>query len=383
MSLNLESPAEGVKTGLSPLTPVRERFSFPLDVRVLSNAEEKNLSEPIPQPRPARPATRRVPWHTLPAEAKAELNRRSWYRATVLFLVTVLSTLAVGADLHPTAGENARLLDGWLFSLPLLTILLCHEFGHYLLARRHAVQVSPPYFLPFPNLLGTLGAFIAFRSPLHNRRQLLDIGAAGPLAGFVPSVIARIIGLSLSELVPDPVRGSYLVFGDSLLTAGLQHLVLGPVSEGYSVVIHPVGFAGWVGLFVTMWNLFPFWQFDGGHITYALFGRRQWSFGPAAVIVVVGLGIAVNPWWLIAPLFMAAIFLVLTFVLRRLARAGPRPRAGLRETVNRIITFRFLRHFPVPNEEPLDRGRRIVGWICLIIFALTFLPDPIRIVTFG
>ncbi len=363
------------------MTPGGAAFSFPADARTHPDAEAKTLDDLTPPPEPAAPRPTRVPWHALPPEAKAAINRRSWYRAVILFLLTVYTTLLVGVGLRSAITDAPlHLPDGWIYSLPLLVILLCHEFGHYLLARRHGVAVTPPHFIPVPEFLGTFGAVIAFRSPLHNRRQLLDIGAAGPLAGFVPSVIALLIGYGLSEVAPDPTSGVYLSFGDSLLTIGLQHLVLGPVPEGYTIFIHPVGFAGWVGLFVTMWNLFPFWQFDGGHITYALFGRRQWSFGPVAVAVIVGLGILVNPWWLIAPTFLAGIIVVWNVIIRLMTGVGLRVSPG--EIFTSILSFRFLRHFPVPNEEPLDRTRRIIGWLCLLVFALCFIPDPIRAVSF-
>ncbi len=268
------------------------------------------------------------------------------------------------------SGGPGSLLDGWVFALPLLGILLCHEFGHYLLARRHEVEVSPPYFIPFPNLLGTMGAFIAFRSPIYNRRQLLDIGAAGPLAGLVPSIIALIVGFALSRTLPETTATGGLILGDSLLTAGLQRLVIGPIPDGYTVYIHPVGFAGWVGLFVTMWNLLPIWQFDGGHIAYALFGRRQWLLGPLAIAGLLLLGWLVARWWWYVLVFLAILFFVYVLIARL--------SAGVRIPLTDLVTLRFLRHFPVANEEPLDRNRRIIGWICLIVFALCFIPDPIR-----
>ena len=187
---------------------------------------------------------------------------------------------------NPAPSSIADLLQGWVFAVPLMGILIFHESGHFLLARRHGVEVSPPYFIPFPNLIGTMGAFISIRSRISSRKVLLDIGAAGPLAGFIPSVIALGLGYHFSTMGPMVTDSMVFVFGDSLLTYGLQYLVIGPVPDGMAVWIHPVGLAGWVGLFVTMLNLLPIGQLDGGHIAYAIAGRRQWLIGPFALLLL-------------------------------------------------------------------------------------------------
>lgn len=269
---------------------------------------------------------------------------------------------------HTSIDEPYRILDGWIFAVPLLAILLFHEFGHYTLARRHGIEVSPPYFIPIPNLIGTMGAFIMFRSPLNNRRQLLDIGAAGPIAGIVPSVVLLAIGYQLSSVGPMVTDQTVFSFGDSLLTLGIQHLVVGPVPEGFEVWIHPVGFAGWVGLFVTWLNLLPVSQADGGHIAYALLGRRQWILGPLALVTIILLGLFVTRWWWWLIGFVTAIILILSVTLSLIYRTP----------VNPLKVF-SLKHFPVPDEEPLDGRRRFIGLLCLVIFILCFIPIPIQV----
>jgi len=340
---------------------------------------ERDAYGPLPgedvRPEPEGEVGRQLAWHELPSEQRAVIERRAWTRATVLFLLTLFSTFYVGSYMSndPSAGGTRHLLDGWIFALPLLAILLAHEFGHYLFARWHGVATSPPYFIPFPNLFGTMGAFIAIRSPIHNRRQLLDIGAAGPLAGLVPSVVLLAIGYSLSTVtsLSSLPAGELLVFGDSLLTRFVQNAVLGPLPSGYDVMIHPVGLAGWVGLFVTMLNLIPIGSLDGGHVTYALFGRSQWRIAPAALLGVLLLGVFVEGWWLYIIGFLLVLYIVFAMVSRILSRSR-RPRG-------RILSLGFLRHFPVTNEEPLDPVRAAVAWFCLLVLLLTFLPAPIRI----
>ncbi len=278
----------------------------------------------------------------------------------------------VGAQMiRPSLDAPLNLLHGWIFAIPLMTILLCHEFGHYLLARRHRVEVSPPYFIPFPNLIGTMGAFISIRSPLHNRRMLLDIGAAGPLAGFIPSVIALAFGFYFSTISPMVTDKIVLVFGDSLLILALQYLIIGPIPEGFAVWIHPVGLAGWVGLFVTMLNLLPIGQLDGGHVAYALVGHRQWWVGPIALAGLVVLGLVVSPWWWILLGFLVVVFPIVVIAVRILYR--------VKVPLSTLWKGKILRHPAIPDEEPLDPRRRFIGWLCLAIFVLCFIPLPFQV----
>jgi membrane-associated protease RseP (regulator of RpoE activity) len=267
----------------------------------------------------------------------------------LLFVATVISVLFTAA--LNASGED--LFDDWSliwtgvpFTFWLISILLLHELGHYTYSRLRGVDVSLPYFIPAPFffILGTLGAVIKSRSPIKNRRDLLDVAAAGPIAGFIVAVAAIIIGLNQSEIVPAAgISGYYL--GDSVLFRLLSRLVIGPVPEGMDIVLHPIAFAGWVGLLVTMLNLLPIGSLDGGHIAYALIGRRQRVVGYLGVAVLFALSI----WW---PGWM--IWGGLTLFM------GPA-------------------HPPTLFDEiPLGKGRRIIGYICLIIFFLCFIPVPLK-----
>ena len=266
-----------------------------------------------------------------------------------LFIATVASVVFTAA--LNTAGE--ALLADWSllwrgvpFAFWLLTILLLHELGHYTFSRLRGVDVSLPYFIPAPFffILGTLGAVIKSRSPIKNRKDLLDVAAAGPIAGFLVAVPAIIIGLARSEMVPTAgITGYYL--GDSLLFSLLSRLVNGPIPEGMDIVLHPIAFAGWVGLLVTMLNLLPVGSLDGGHIAYALFGRRQRMLGYTTIAVLLALSFS-WPGWLI----WGAITLIM----------GPA-------------------HPPTLFDEvPVGKWRRAIGYLCFAIFILCFIPVPFR-----
>lgn len=343
-----------------------------LTVPTRSSREEKILEPHNTHLESGTPDLERPLWPELPDDEKAARNRRSWRRATLLFFLTILSTFAVGSGMvAPSPASTLDFLRGWVFAVPLMGILLFHEFGHFLLARRHGVEVSPPYFIPFPNLIGTMGAFISIRSPIHNRQVLFDIGAAGPLAGFIPSVIALALGYHFSTTAPMVTDAIVFEFGDSLLTLALQYLVIGPVPEGLAVWIHPVGLAGWVGLFVTMLNLLPIGQLDGGHVAYALAGHRQWLIGPIAVLVLVILGMTVSRWWWLLLGFLVFVYLVVVVSVRLLY--------GVKIPISGLWKGDILRHPPVPDEGPLDPRRRLLGWICIIILVLCFIPLPINV----
>src|SRR5262245_6889787 len=195
----------------------------------------------------------------------------------VLFLATLVTTSMAGAfqqGANPLANP-AALLDGLPFSATLMSILLFHEMGHYLLARVHGVWASLPYFIPGPPLfVGTFGAFIRMKTTPANRRALFDVGAAGPWAGGLLAIPAAVIGLSLSEVrALNPLDEGGIILGDSFLFSSLPRLVLGVSPNEASIVLHPIALAGWFGLFVTFLNLLPVGQLDGGHVMYSLFGH--------------------------------------------------------------------------------------------------------------
>ena len=268
-----------------------------------------------------------------------------------LFLLTVLTTFATGAFMeNQDISKNPFLIyRGATFAVPLLLILLFHEFGHYLMSKRSRIKVSLPYFIPgIPglNILGTFGAIIRSKAPFKNRKELLDVGATGPIAGFVVSVIALALGLATSQVVKE-IPGQGIMLGDSLAFKLVSWLVMKEVPTGYNTLLSPMAFAGWAGLLVTMLNLLPIGQLDGGHIAYALFGKKQRLIARIIVLSLIPLGIFLWQGWL--------IWLVLAFIVRI-----PHP-----PTLNDVV--------------PLDSKRKVVGWVSLIIFILCFSPAPIRL----
>lgn len=238
------------------------------------------------------------------------------------------------------------LFGGPEFAAWFLAILLFHEFGHFIFARRHHIDASWPFFIPAPNILGTFGAFIQLRSPIRDRVALFDMAVAGPLAGFVVSVIALFVGLSQSIVVgPEDAEGG-IILGESLLFQGIASLVIPGIGEEQNIMLHPVAFAGWAGLLVTMFNLLPMGQLDGGHIAYALWREKQHLI---ASVTIIGLAVITFwwPWWL---LWIG------------------------------IGLFMRLRHPPTLLDEiPITATRRLLGWVALIIFVLCFTPVPFTI----
>jgi membrane-associated protease RseP (regulator of RpoE activity) len=264
----------------------------------------------------------------------------------ILFFATILTTLAAGAiqqGFNPFLNPRA-LLRGIPFSFTLMAILLTHEMGHYLASRRHRVRASLPYFIPSPTFIGTFGAFIKIRSPIYSKAALLDIGAAGPLAGFVVAVAAIAIGLSKSTFTDSPPESMSLQLGAPLIFSFFERIILGPLPDGTNIILHPVAFAGWIGLFVTSLNLIPIGQLDGGHILYAILGRHARSVGLVMIGVLIAFGLTGWKGWL------------LWAVLPLLFGLG---------------------HPPVLDAHvSLDSHRRRIGWLTLVVFVLTFIPVP-------
>ena len=264
---------------------------------------------------------------------------------STLFVLTLLTTLIAGAiqqgvNLLETPGG---IWHGIPFSFTLLIILAAHEFGHYFMARHHQVDVTLPYFIPAPSFIGTFGAFIKMRSPLLDRRMLLDIGAAGPVAGLAVAMPVIVVGFALSEVRPVPAEAG-MSLGSSLLFSLLGWIVHGSQPRDMDIVLHPVAFSGWIGLLVTCLNLLPVGQLDGGHVAYAVLGRRQRFLARMIFVMLIILGITSWSGWLI----WAAILYIMG-----------------------------LDHPPVIYEwVPLDRRRRVIGWASMGIFFLTFTPAP-------
>lgn len=276
------------------------------------------------------------------------MKKFPWLHAA-LFVITFVSTLTVGA-LHSGIDifKNPSLIyKGLPFSVTLLLILLSHEFSHYTASKKHKVEATLPYFLPAPPIIspfGTFGAFIKMKSPITTRNALMDIGASGPIAGFVVSVVAAVIGLSLSKIMPSVNTEGVIIFGDSLLFSGISKLILGNIPDNHDVFLHPVAFAGWIGFFVTSLNLIPIGQLDGGHIAYALLGEKHVKLSKILIGLMIVLSFIWQGW-----LIWAVLLLILGF-----------------------------RHPPIIYSEiPLDPRRKLIGWIAFIIFILTFTPIPI------
>ena len=285
------------------------------------------------------------------AAARPMAGARSLTMHAGLLAATLLSATLAGVDVEPRelVANPALFLRGLPFAASLVTILLVHELGHYLTCLRYRVSASLPYFLPAPLLspVGTFGAFIRIRSRFPDRRALFDIGASGPWAGFVVALAATVIGLTHSTVLATPQEWHGFACGDSLLTAFLTRIVLHVDSA--VVVLHPVAFAGWFGLFVTSLNLLPVGQLDGGHVLYATLGRPTPRIAALLIAFLVWLGVRGFPGWLL----WAAIITVLL----------------------------SLGHPPTDDDRrPLDPARRLAALATLVVFVLTFVPEPFKFV---
>jgi len=271
--------------------------------------------------------------------------------AVVLFVLTVLSVLYAGALMqapdylwpltHPLAGLP--------FAAGLLSILVAHELGHYLVSRRLGVATSLPYFIPMPlNLFGTMGAIIRTREPMRNRRQVLAIGAAGPLAGLLVAIPVLTVGLMRSTVQPISVQPGALLEGNSIFYAVLKLLVFGRFlpGGGYDVFLHPVAFGAWAALLVTGLNLIPAGQLDGGHVSYALFGKHAIWVSRIATAAALALVLVWSGWWLFA-----------------------------------LLLFIFGQRHAEPLDEitSLTRREKLLAIGMLLVFVLLFVPVPMTI----
>ncbi len=292
---------------------------------------------------------------------------RLWLHG-LLFAATAVTTTFMGAvfygrlpvemaefELIALVSDPRFVLAGLQFSAPLLAILLAHEMGHWLAARRHHLAATLPYFLPMPIPFlfspGTLGAVIRIRDPILDRRQLLDVGAWGPIGGFLVTVPVLVVGLALSSTAELEPGDAMYYFGEPLLFRLLARGLFFPdLAPGFDLVLHPAAWAAWWGLFVTALNMLPFSQLDGGHVAYALFGRRHQRLVWWLWALLLPLGWAWPGWWVWAVII-----------------------AVMRPT-----------HPPVWREEiELDDPRRRLGYLAFAIFILCFSPVPIQIVFGG
>lgn len=295
-------------------------------------------------------------------------SKKMFILACILFFLTLGTCLVAGTQFANAYAQNEAfsfeeflrsfalfyknplgLAAGLPFALTLLTILLTHELGHFFACRYHHIRSTYPFFLPFPNLTGTFGAFILIRSPIRTNRALFDVGASGPLVGFVCAVPALIYGVMHAKLVPglaDPANAE-LIYGTPLLLRLLDALLHPGISPD-ALLLSPVGRAAWVGLLLTSLNLVPVAQLDGGHILRSLNPRlhRYSSFLMPAVFLLLGFFRFWDGWY-----FWGVL----------------------------ILVMQFLRIPPIYDPTPLDPGRRWGALLALLVFLLSFMSAPIYI----
>ena len=316
------------------------------------------LSPPRPpdQPESIEP----LDWPAPPVRPK--FQDRVWLHLLLLVLTIGSTTLAgMGHYMAYKSGFTGRLADlsmlqqilgGLSYSATILAILGCHELGHYYACRYYDVDASRPFFLPVPVLLtGTLGAVIRIREPIPAKRMLFDIGIAGPIAGFLVAVPALVLGMLLSTPIqlPDPLPQDTVFFGEPLLYKLVSRLIWGQLPAGYDLNMHPILFAAWFGLLATALNLFPIGQLDGGHISYAVLGRRSSHLTLLMVLVLMVLSYFSLSW-----VVWTGLIVVMLFVFGR-------------------------HHPPVFDEQvPLDPLRMRLAIFALVMFILCFMPVPME-----
>lgn len=270
---------------------------------------------------------------------------------------------------------TTTMFGGIAFGATLMSILLCHELGHYVVGRRRKVDVSLPYFIPLPPQLslGTMGAVIRMRSPIHDRGALFDVGAAGPIAGLVVAIPLLVVGLSLSQV--GPIDADSQIEGNSILYALLKYAVHGRwlPGDGVDVQLHPMGLAAWVGLLVTMINLMPIGQLDGGHVARAALGDRHeaWSARLHIALPLIGLTIG------------TAMFLVAREAGRDLLGSLYYASNGLLPWAIWALLLGWMRrsageYHPAVDPTPLDPMRKVLAAGMLVIFVLIATPVPFR-----
>ena len=303
-------------------------------------------------------ATLRLLW-----DRPQTIARRRLAVHALLFLLTLFTTTVVGVGIADNFNRNKPvdldlmlsavwhlpadpilLFTGMPFALTLMTILLAHEFGHYIACRYHGVDASLPYFLPAPTLIGTLGAFIRIRSPIYTKRALFDVGVAGPIAGFVFLVPALFAGLEFSRVSPGIAAHGDFVFGTPLLLRLFEALIL-PGVRSSDIYLHPVARAAWAGMLATALNLLPIGQLDGGHIVYAFFSQRHKLISRLSILALIITGRLTNTWlWYI---WAALLF------------------------------FLAMRHPVICDIAPLGARRARLGLLAVVIFVLCFTPNPV------
>ncbi len=284
-------------------------------------------------------------------KANRKLTPKQKTLSFLLFTITFITTTFIGGVDYVSFYKLKLSIFGlkfWIgglwYSIPLMTILVFHEMGHFLTATYYGIDCTPPYFIPAPTLIGTFGAFIKIKSPFLSKKELFDVGIAGPLAGFIVALPVLIIGVFLSKPAGNLTNSKDIItFGEPLLYKVIVLLKYGTTK--IDLILHPTGFAGWIGLLVTALNLLPVSQLDGGHISYAVFGKKSFFIAYGLGFVLLILSMFYSGW---------IVWLILLIIL------------GLKHP-----RFFF-------EEEPLDKKRRILAIVALIIFILSFIPIPVK-----
>jgi hypothetical protein len=298
-------------------------------------------------------------------------RRQRYWLHILLFILTVFTTLMVGTQLErnfqqgvpifslddsalplfPVAfiwQQPSRLFMGVPFSLTLMTILLAHEMGHYIMCLRYGVYATLPFFIPAPTLIGTMGAFIRIKSPIRSRAALFDIGIAGPIAGFIVAFIVLLFGLMMSKPAPGTIAQGDIVVSFPFIFQFVHWFIMGSGMPGMSLesmLLHPMAIAAWVGMFATALNLLPGGQLDGGHIIYALSPRLHRYVSLLTVGALLPMGYFLWPGWFVWAL---------------------------------LLTVSGMRH---PNVSPwpeLSPGRRLLGVLALVMLVVTITPAGLR-----
>ncbi len=288
-----------------------------------------------------------------------------------LFITTIITTFIAGY------AQGGDYVGGFSFSMALIFILGSHEMGHYLFGKRYGVDITPPYFIPAPPLIspiGTFGAFIKIRSRITSKKALFDIGVAGPFFGIIAAIPVLYLGLSLSEVivVSDYSEGMGITLGSSPIFSLFTTMVFGDIPEGKDILLHPVAFAGWIGLLVTALNLIPSGQLDGGHVIYSVFSKRVHSIASyLAILILVILGAGTRPFYELASSLHPGINIPEIMVFN----GWP---GWLLWSVFLIIMGG--KHPPtIYDDQDIGFRRKVLAFVSMLVFAGCFSPFPVSL----
>jgi len=262
----------------------------------------------------------------------------------LLFAITFASCAYMGAKFFNTDTDSAWTSGGFPYAAGVAAILLCHEFGHYFAAKAFGVNATYPYFIPFPSMIGTMGAVIKIKSAIPDRRALLYIGAMGPLCGFAATLVFLTTGIYFSNIKQLPPEGA-VILGDPLLIKIMIKIFHGYIPYGHDIVLSPLAAAGWVGCLLTGLNLIPVSQLDGGHILYAVAGTKQRIAGWLTLVAAIILSYYYFSGWI--------VWIIL------------------------ILTVLKVGHPYTPASEPISLREKSIAVLCAAIFVLTFIPAPL------